>query len=353
MTDGALWMSGGGPDSDIIVSSRVRLARNLRGVPFPSRATSEQLDTAMGQILRAVAETPSIGPTEVYRLSDMSPVDRQIAVEEHLTSPQHVAEPAGRALVLNRDNSLCMMINEEDHLRIQVILPGFQIDQALHLASAADDAVEEAVDYAFDAELGYLSACPTNVGTGMRASVMLHLPALSAINMLGQVLGAVSKVGVTVRGIYGEGTDAVGNLFQVSNQVTMGRTEEEIVAHLKAIARQIIDGERGARRAILNDARNQLEDRIYRSFGILTNARMMPSEEALRLISDVKLGADIGILPNMPDDLLTRLSVDTMPAHVQRYAGRELNSWERDVSRATLVRRRLAGAGPQAAGKED
>lgn len=349
MKDGALWISGGGPDADIVVSSRVRLARNLSGVPFPNRAKPEQLEAVLEKVLKAVEATPSIGPVEVLRLEKMSAVDRQIAVEEHLTSPQHVAESQGRAIVLNRDNSMCIMINEEDHLRIQAILPGFQLDQALRLAWAADDAVEESIDYAFDPELGYLAACPTNVGTGMRASVMLHLPALVATNMIGQVLGAVSKVGVAVRGIYGEGTEAVGNLFQVSNQVTMGRAEEEIIAHLKAIVRQIMDSERAARRALLSDARTQLEDRICRSFGLLTNARLMPSEEALRLISDVRLGGDMGLLDNVPDDLLTRMSVDTMPAHIQRSAGRELSMWERDLARATLIRQRFevrAGAPP-------
>ena len=188
MKDGALWISGG-PDADIVVSSRVRLARNLSGVPFPNRAKPEQLEAVLEKVLKAVEATPSIGPVEVLRLENMSAVDRQIAVEEHLTSPQHVAESQGRAIVLNRDNSMCIMINEEDHLRIQAILPGFQLDQALRLAWAADDAVEESIDYAFDPELGYLAACPTNVGTGMRASVMLHLPALVATNMIGQVLG--------------------------------------------------------------------------------------------------------------------------------------------------------------------
>ncbi|OPZ65217.1 MAG: putative ATP:guanido phosphotransferase [Firmicutes bacterium ADurb.Bin506] len=347
LKDGALWVSGGGPDSDIVVSSRVRLARNLAGVPFPNRAKAGQLEAVLEKILHAVESTPSIGPVEVLRLAKMSAVDRQIAVEEHLTSPQHISEPAGRALVLNRDNSMCIMINEEDHLRIQAILPGFQLDQALRLAWAADDAVEETIDYAFDAELGYLAACPTNVGTGMRASVMLHLPALAATNMIGQVLGAVSKVGVAVRGIYGEGTDAVGNLFQVSNQVTMGRAEEEIIAHLRAIVKQIMDSERAARRALMNDARMQLEDKIFRSYGLLTNARLMPSEEALRLISDVKLGGDLGLITNVPEDLLTRVSVNTMPAHIQRSAGRELSVWERDLARAAMIRERFGGQAPK------
>jgi protein arginine kinase len=235
------------------------------------------------------------------------------------------------------------MVNEEDHIRIQAILPGFQVDEALRLASATDDALEETLDYAFDEDLGYLSACPTNVGTGLRSSAMLHLPALAAVNMLGQVLASVSKVGLAVRGIYGEGTEAVGNLFQVSNQVTMGRSESEIAAHLKAVTRQIVDSERNARSAIMSDARSQLEDRVYRSYGTLTNARMISSEEALKLTSDVRLGVDLGLIPDLPPALLTALSVDIMPAHVQRFVGRELNAWERDVSRATLIRQRLGG----------
>ena len=350
----ALWMAGGGPESDIVVSSRVRLARNVCGVPFPHRADAQQLQAVLAGVRGAVEATPSIGPTEVLGMASMSVLERQLAVEEHLTSPQHVQEPNSKALVLNRDRSVSIMVNEEDHIRIQAILPGFQVDEALRLASATDDALEETLDYAFDEALGYLCACPTNVGTGLRSSVMLHLPALAAVNMLGQVLASVSKVGLAVRGIYGEGTEAVGNLFQVSNQVTMGRSESEIVAHLKAVARQIVDSERNARGAIMSDARTQLEDRVYRSYGILTNARMISSEEALKLTSDVKLGVDLGFIPGMPAALLTGLSVDIMPAHVQRFVGRELNAWERDVFRATLIRERLASATPRAdQGKEE
>lgn len=339
----ALWMSGGGPESDIVISSRVRLARNLRGTPFPHRAGDEQLQAVLAGVRQAVEATPSIGPTEMLSLMSMPALDRQLAVEEHLTSPQHIQEPSGKALVVNRDKSVCIMVNEEDHIRIQAILPGFQVDESLRLASATDDALEETLDYAFDEDLGYLSACPTNVGTGLRSSAMLHLPALAAVNMLGQVLASVSKVGLAVRGIYGEGTEAVGNLFQVSNQVTMGRSESEIAAHLKAVTRQIVDSERNARSAIMSDARSQLEDRVYRSYGTLTNARMISSEEALKLTSDVRLGVDLGLIPDLPPALLTALSVDIMPAHVQRFVGRELNAWERDVSRATLIRQRLGG----------
>ncbi|MEA4883553.1 MAG: protein arginine kinase [Clostridia bacterium] len=340
--DSALWMNADGPESGVVVSSRVRLARNLQAVPFPHRASADQLASVLGRVKGAIAATPSIGPTELFDLPDLSATDRQLMVEEHLTSPQHVQEPANRAVVLNRDRSVSIMVNEEDHIRIQAILPGLQLDEALRLASATDDAIEETIDYAFDEELGYLCACPTNVGTGLRASTMLHLPALGMVNMLGQVLGAVSKVGVTVRGIYGEGTDAVGNLFQVSNQVTMGRADEEIVAHLKAVTKQITDSEKNARSAIVSDAKEQLEDRVYRSYGVLSNARMTASDEALRLLSDVKLGADLGIIPGLLPSAITRLTVEMMPAHVQSYVGKELTAWERDSNRAALIRSRLA-----------
>ncbi len=351
----ALWMCGGGPESDIVVSSRVRLARNVRGVPFPQRADAQQLEAVLVGVQGAVDATPSIGPTQVLGMESMSALERQLAVEEHLTSPQHIQDPTSKALVMNRDRSVIIMVNEEDHIRIQAILPGFQLDEALRLGSATDDALEETLDYAFDESLGYLCACPTNVGTGLRSSVMLHLPALAAVNMLGQVLTSVSKVGLAVRGIYGEGTEAVGNLFQVSNQVTMGRSESEIVAHLKAVARQIVDSERNARSAIMSDARTQLEDRVYRSYGVLTNARMISSEEALKLASDVRLGVDLGLIADVPAALLTALSVDIMPAHVQRFVGRELNAWERDVFRATLIRERLEEAVASGAdqGKEE
>ena len=337
----AVWMAGDGPDADIVVSSRVRLARNLRSVPFPQQANDEQMKSVLEQVMGAVRATPSIGPTEILALQELLPIERQLAVEEHLTSPQHIQDPKNKAIVLNRDKSVSIMVNEEDHMRIQTILPGFQLEEALRLASVTDDAVEETIDYAFDENLGYLCACPTNVGTGLRASVMVHLPALALVGMVGQVLGAVSKVGVAVRGAYGEGTEAIGNMFQVSNQVTMGRAEEEIVAHLKAVCGQLADSERNARKAIMSDARNQLEDRVWRSYGLLTNARIISSDEALKLISDVKLGADLGIIPDLPQSCFTVLSVDIMPAHVQDFVGKELTAWERDMCRATLIRERL------------
>ena len=337
----AIWMAGDGPDSDVVVSSRVRLARNLRGMPFPQQANEEQMASVFAQIRAAVEATPSIGPTEILPLQELLPMERQLVVEEHLTSPQHVQNVENRAIVLNRDKSVSVMVNEDDHLRIQTILPGFQTDEALRLASATDDAVEETVDYAFDETLGYLCACPTNVGTGLRASVMVHLPALAMVGMVGQVLGAVSKVGVAVRGAYGEGTEAVGNMFQISNQVTMGRAEDEIVAHLKAVCGQLADSERNARNAIVSDAKNQLEDRVWRSYGLLTNARIVSSDEAVRLISDVKLGSDLGIIPGLDPSFFTVLSVDIMPAHVQKFVGKELAAWERDMYRATLIRERL------------
>lgn len=337
----AIWLTGDGPDADVVVSSRVRLARNLRGMPFPQQANEEQMASVLAQIRAAIEATPSIGPTEILTLQELLPMGRQLAVEEHLTSPQHVQDVENRAIVLNRDKSVSVMVNEEDHLRIQTILPGFQTDEALRLASATDDAVEETIDYAFDENLGYLCACPTNVGTGLRASVMVHLPGLAMVGMVGQVLGAVSKVGVAVRGAYGEGTEASGNMFQISNQVTMGRAEEEIVAHLKAVCGQLAGSERNARNAIMSDARNQLEDRVWRSYGLLTNARIISSDEAVRLISDVKLGSDLGIIPGLTPSFFTVLSVDIMPAHVQKFVGKGLAAWERDMYRATLIRERL------------
>jgi protein arginine kinase len=341
-------MVGEGPECDIVLSSRVRLARNLAGVPFPHTAGPEQLEEVVSRVRKAIESTPAIGPTEILVLSEIPMVERQLLVEEHLASPQHIQDPRNKAIILNRDRSVSIMVNEEDHLRIQAILPGLQLEEALRLCSATDDAIEETLDYAFDEALGYLCACPTNVGTGLRASVMLHLPALAMVNMLGQVLGAVSKVGLAIRGIYGEGTEATGNLFQISNQVTMGRAEEEIVSHLKAVAKQVMDSERNARTAILTDARGQLEDRVFRSFGVLTNARMISSEEALRLLSDVKLGANLGLIDHVPGTIFTDLAARIMPAHMHKLMGKELTAWERDTYRATLIREKLiSGKGEQ------
>lgn len=338
------WMEGSGPYADIVFASRVRLARNLRGLPFPSimgrREAQEVVDRVAAAVSRSDVQAVG-GRLEVIRLGELSPLERQILVEKHLISPQH-AEPDGyKAVVLNPEESISLMVNEEDHLRLQVLLPALQVHESWRLATTLDDALEAHLDFAFDEERGYLTACPTNVGTGLRASVMLHLPGLVISKQARRVLTALSHVGLAVRGMYGEGTEAAGNLFQVSNQVTLGRSEEEIIANLVAVTKQLIDEEKAAREMLLKEAGSQLEDRVGRSFGILSHARVISSQGALSLLSDVRLGLDLRLLKGVDPRVITELMVGIQPAYLQGLVGREMGPQERDRERAALIRRRL------------
>jgi protein arginine kinase len=233
------------------------------------------------------------------------------------------------------------MINEEDHIRIQAILPGFQIKNAWDMANEVDDKIESNVEYAFDEKWGYLTCCPTNVGTGLRASIMIHLPALSITGNINKILHTVTQIGMTIRGLYGEGTEFVGNIFQISNQITLGRSEEELIDNLTAVTTQIIDKEREARNMLLSSNKIQLEDKIWRSLGIMKSARLMKSQECIKLLSDIRLGIDMHIIESMPIGLLNEIMIETQPASLQKYAGSELGQLERDVLRAEIVRKKI------------
>ncbi len=337
------WMDGSGPEADIVVSSRIRLARNLTAVPFPNRQSKEQADRVIEQVAAAVERFNRDGPMHltVYRLRDLTPLERRVLVEKHLISPQHLQSADTGAVVVSQDETLSIMINEEDHLRLQVILSGLQLEPAWEAASRLDDALAETLDFAFREDVGYLTACPTNVGTGMRASVMTHLPALAMTNQLPRVVGAIMKLGLVVRGLYGEGTDAIGNMFQISNQITLGQSEEEIIDNLRNLTVKILQEERTAREDLLHDARYQLEDRVSRAYGLLTHARIMSSQEAMQLLSDVRLGVDLELIRPVPIGILNELLVETRPAYLQSMAGEELGPDERDRRRASLIRQRL------------
>ncbi|MFX4301168.1 protein arginine kinase [Alicyclobacillus tolerans] len=337
------WMKEGGPEDDIILTSRIRVARNLQGMPFPILQTDSHAHQVLESIHTAV-QHPSmqkLGNFEWINCKDLSAIDRQVFVEKHLISPDLAESYKHGAVVLREDEVISIMINEEDHLRIQVIMPGFRLQDAWQLASSVDDALEQNVMYAFHERFGYLTACPTNVGTGIRASVMMHLPGLVLSGNIQRLLNAVSHVGLAVRGIYGEGTESYGNLFQVSNQITLGETEEEIIGNLSSVVQQLIDHERAARKMLLQQNREALEDRICRSFGILAYARRMDSKETLERLSDVRLGIDLGILKGVSAGILKELMVMTQPAFLQKYFHEDLSPGERDVRRAALIRERL------------
>ncbi|MHB1128241.1 MAG: protein arginine kinase [Bacillota bacterium] len=340
----AKWMEGSGPHADIVISSRVRLARNLEGVAFPHLLSAEQAKVLVDKVDSAV-NNPDVqqtaGPLQLFRLNEFPALDKQMLVEKHLISPQH-AEPEGyKAVVLGPDAGVSIMVNEEDHLRIQCLLPALQLHEAWRLANILDDVLEKRLDLAFDEGIGYLTACPTNVGTGMRASIMLHLPALVMTKQAGKVLAALPHVGLAVRGLYGEGTEAVGNLFQISNQITLGQTEEEIINNLSAVTKQIIDQERAARDLLQAQTGMQLADRVNRAYGTLAYARIISSQEALVALSQVRLGIDMKIIKGVDPRMLNQLMVTIQPAGLQNMVGREMEPFERDVQRANMIRQYL------------
>ncbi|MDR1159667.1 MAG: protein arginine kinase [Syntrophomonadaceae bacterium] len=333
-----------GPEADIVISSRVRLARNLKKVPFPHLLNKDNGVQCFDKIKTAWKQ---INTLEGYNfdlktLDELSYLDKQILVEKHLISPNHGKVGSHyQGVVLNSNGSICVMINEEDHMRTQCFLPGLQVDKCYEQAEKIDDKTEEYLDIAFDSRRGYLTSCPTNVGTGLRASVMLHLP---AIVMSGQIKGIfqnLGQIGMTVRGLYGEGTEAMGNFFQLSNQITIGQSERDINNKLTIISRRLIEQERLSREKILKDMPYQLEDTIGRAYGILTNARIINSNEALIMLSSLRLGVDLGIIKGIKPFTLNELMVAIRPAHLQKKAGREMTPLQRDEYRAIIIKEQL------------
>ena len=335
------WLRGEGPHRQIVISSRVRLARNLRDRPFPGWAKKAERTSILELIRSHVEELPEMQEAFSESLQDLTALDRQVLVERHLISREHAAKGGGSAVVVNRRKTLSIMINEEDHLRMQSIRSGLQLKQAFKLIDKIDSALESRLDFAFDSRLGYLTACPTNVGTGMRASAMLHLPGLVLSELINQVVQAVSKIGLAVRGLYGEGTEAMGNLFQISNQTTLGEKEEEIINRLSKVIETIIEKEHDARQVLLQKKSNTLFDQIGRAYGVLTYAYAMPSKEALNLLSVLKLGMDLGAFPEDQRLQIDELFIDTQPAHLQKSSQQKLNAEERDQLRAQIIRDRL------------
>ena len=330
-------------EADIAISSRVRLARNIDCIPFPTRMNPGQGETIINKVWESISQSSEAMANNLVlmKIGKLDPIDRQILVEKHLISPELGESKRESAVIISRDEIISIMINEEDHLRIQCIFPGMLLDDAWKLCSKLDVLFEEKIDFAFDKKLGYLTCCPTNVGTGIRASVMLHLPALGMTGYIKGILEACGKIGIAVRGIYGENSEASGNMFQISNQVTLGQTDEEIIYSVKNVATQIIEQEKMLRKELYNQNPYRFEDRIYRSLGLLSNARIMTAEESLKLLSDVRLGVDMGTIEGISMEILNEIMLVTQPAYIQRLAGRTLSPDERDIRRAELIRNSL------------
>jgi len=335
------WLRGEGPHHQIVISSRVRLARNLRNRAFPGWAKKAERSSILDLIRPRVEELSEMQDSFSEGLQDLSALEKQVLVERHLISREHAAKGVGSAVVMNRRQTLSIMINEEDHLRMQSIRSGLQLKQAFKLVDKIDSALENKLEFAYDQHLGYLTACPTNVGTGMRASAMLHLPGLVLSELINQVIQAVSKIGLAVRGLYGEGTEAMGNLFQISNQTTLGEKEDEIISRLSKVIETIIEKEHDARQVLLQKKSNTLSDQIGRAYGVLTYAHAMASKEALNLLSIIKLGVDLGAFPEDRCLPIDELFIDTQPAHLQKSSQQKLNAEERDHLRAQIIRERL------------
>lgn len=336
------WMEDRGPDMEIVISSRVRAARNIKGHTFPCLASDEETAAVLEKISSVMVVKENFAEFCYWPMEQISDLEKQVLVEKHLISPFLARESKYGALFLRQDEAVSIMINEEDHLRIQAILPGLQLEEAWREAGLYDDLLEGELEYAFDEHFGYLTACPTNMGTGLRASVMLHLPALIMSGQINRFLGALSQVGLTVRGLYGEGTEIVGNLVQVSNQVTLGQSEEEIIHNLYVVIRQVIEQEQNVRQTLLDKNRANLADKAYRALGLLKYAQVMSSHEAIGLISDLRLGYDLGLIKDVDYKLLNELLVIIRPGCLQLLATRELNNSERNLQRPAQIKETLS-----------
>lgn len=341
------WLKGTGPESDIVISSRIRLARNLAAFHFTNRATAHQkgeIEAILRERINKLETEPRLSYLNVPTLSAL---DRQFLVERQLISRELAAAEGPRGVALAPAETVSVMVNEEDHLRLQVMRSGFALTEAWQDIDRVDDMLEQRVGYAFSDEFGYLTACPTNVGTGMRSSVMLHLPALVLTKQIEKVFRALQKINLAVRGLYGEGSRASGDFYQISNQVTLGKSENQILSEIREVIPQIIQYERQARNTLLKETRTHLQDRISRAVGTLRNATMMTSEETMDLLSSVRLGINLGLTDDLTIPTVNELFIQTQPAHLQKLMGASLDGEDRNAARARFLRGRLRESGPQ------
>ena len=332
-----------GPSNKIVWSSRVRLARNITNTPFPGWAKKSVRVDAFQNIRKNVLKLKTMKGSFETEMDQLTTLEKQILVERHLISREHAAKSNGSGLVLSKDESISVMINEEDHLRMQALLPGLQIKNAWVTIDKFDSQLEKGLEFAYSKKRGYLTACPTNLGTGIRVSAMLHLPGLVLSEQINQIIQAVNKLGLAVRGLYGEGTEALGNVFQVSNQMTLGETESDIVERLNKVLLQIVDHEENARIKLIDNKPKMLYNHIGRAYGILANAHSISSKETMNLLSLLRLGMDMQMFPGTSQALINELIIITQPAHLQKANDGKLSAEKRDLLRSDLLRSRLNG----------
>lgn len=337
-----IWQNGADDEDGIVISSRARLARNIRDKPFATKISDVERDVVIEQVLAAAKSSSQMENSTFYSMSTLDGNDRRVLVERHLISPALADGNGQRGVLFNEEESLSVMINEEDHLRLQAIFPGISASSAWKEVNALDDELSFSLPYSYSNELGFLTACPTNTGTGLRVSVFMHLPGLVLTEDMERVVQGLSQLSFTVRGVYGEGSNPAGNLFQVSNQSTLGSSEEKIVEELLRVVGQIVAYERNARETLLEGARSQTEDKVWRAHGLLSNARVLSSQEFMNLLSAVRLGYGVGLIRDVTPKFLNQLMVITQPSHMQAAAGRPLEADERDFRRAEMVRNKFS-----------
>ena len=330
------WYLQNGKDSDVVISSRVRLARNLDDIPFPTKFSKEQAEEVLDKMKEV---TPSLGyGLKFIRLEDLDDITKVSLVEKHVISPEFAADKEKKgAIIVNDEENICMMINEEDHIRMQVFCSGLDLENLKNLAIEIDEKLDNCLHYACHPKYGYLTACPTNVGTAMRASVMVHLPALTMTGNITKILNVVNGFGMNIRGIYGEGTQIQCDIYQICNNQTLGLSENDIIKNLNLITEKVIEQERMARKYLAKNSID-LEDRVYRAYGTLAYATKLSSDECKKLLSYVKLGTDLGIIKELTDSKVSKLYLYNQPANLQKYVGKPLDGYEREIKRPEVIK---------------
>lgn len=334
------WLDKPGLEEDVVVSTRIRVARNIDNYKFPSLIEDEEAEKVIEDILKALENVD--GSYSFYRNSNLDEVERNVFVEKHLISPNLSKEVKYGSFFVKEDERATIMVNEEDHIRIQVLLPGLNIEEGWKICSSIDDELEKNIKYAFHEKFGYLTSCPTNVGTGLRASVMLHLPGLGMTGQVKKIMEGLGKIGLTVRGLYGEGSKALGNLFQISNQITIGEKEEDIIKKINKIILQIVSRERNTRKYIIENRGMEIEDKIYRSLGILNYSRVISTLEAMNHLSNLKLGTDMGIIKNIDSKEIVKLMLEIQPASIKHSQEEKIDTKQVDVIRGTTLREKFS-----------
>ena len=341
----AAWLSGKGDEAAVVLSTRVRLARNVAGCNYPTSADTETRMRVVGYLDSAMSRSSMLSEGNYIKASEIDDIDREFLVERHLISPLFLNGELTKALFISPAERVSIMVNEEDHLRIQALSGGLSPRESYELAIKYEAEIGKHLEFDYDPDFGYMTACPTNAGTGMRASVLIHLPGLVLTRDIDKVISKITRSGLLVRGFYGEGSDVLGNLFQVSNQNTLGISEEEILSQISRVTQEIIESEAAARQRLMDEAADMVEDKIWRAFGILKYARMLTSEEVMNLLSALRLGQALKIIDFLSIAQINEMLLLSQPAHLQKYYGQQMDPNRRDFVRAQMVREKLRNSG--------